>query len=44
VIGGTGRPVHYFGDFSFIKTSAGPVAIDTGYSPNRVPAAMADLG
>jgi glyoxylase-like metal-dependent hydrolase (beta-lactamase superfamily II) len=33
-----------FGDFTFIQTSAGLVAIDTGTSPNRVLAAMADLG
>jgi glyoxylase-like metal-dependent hydrolase (beta-lactamase superfamily II) len=33
-----------FGDFAFIKTSAGVVAIDAGTSPDRVLAAMADLG
>jgi glyoxylase-like metal-dependent hydrolase (beta-lactamase superfamily II) len=33
-----------FGDFAFIETSAGVVAIDTGTSPDRVLAAMADLG
>jgi glyoxylase-like metal-dependent hydrolase (beta-lactamase superfamily II) len=33
-----------FGDFAFIKTSAGTVAIDAGTSPDRVQAAMADLG
>jgi glyoxylase-like metal-dependent hydrolase (beta-lactamase superfamily II) len=33
-----------FGDFAFIETSAGVVAIDTGTSPDRVMAAMADLG
>jgi glyoxylase-like metal-dependent hydrolase (beta-lactamase superfamily II) len=33
-----------FGDFAFIETSAGLVAIDTGTSPDRVLAAMADLG
>jgi glyoxylase-like metal-dependent hydrolase (beta-lactamase superfamily II) len=33
-----------FGDFAFIKTSAGLVAIDAGTSPDRVLAAMADLG
>ena len=33
-----------FGDFTFIETSAGLVAIDTGTSPDRVLAAMADLG
>jgi glyoxylase-like metal-dependent hydrolase (beta-lactamase superfamily II) len=33
-----------FGDFAFIKTNAGVVAIDTGTSPDRVMAAMADLG
>ena len=33
-----------FGDFSFIETSAGLVAIDAGPSPDRVRAAMADLG
>jgi glyoxylase-like metal-dependent hydrolase (beta-lactamase superfamily II) len=32
------------GDFAFIKTSAGVVAIDAGTSPDRVMAAMADLG
>jgi glyoxylase-like metal-dependent hydrolase (beta-lactamase superfamily II) len=33
-----------FGDFAFIRTSAGVVAIDAGTSPDRVRAAMADLG
>jgi glyoxylase-like metal-dependent hydrolase (beta-lactamase superfamily II) len=33
-----------FGDFAFIKTTAGVVAIDAGSSPDRVLAAMADLG
>jgi glyoxylase-like metal-dependent hydrolase (beta-lactamase superfamily II) len=33
-----------FGDFTFIDTSAGVVAIDAGTSPDRVLAAMADLG
>jgi glyoxylase-like metal-dependent hydrolase (beta-lactamase superfamily II) len=33
-----------FGDFAFIQTSAGVVAIDAGTSPDRVRAAMADLG
>jgi glyoxylase-like metal-dependent hydrolase (beta-lactamase superfamily II) len=33
-----------FGDFAFIDTSAGIVAIDSGTSPDRVLAAMADLG
>ena len=33
-----------FGDFTFIQTSAGIVAIDAGTSPDRVRAAMADLG
>jgi glyoxylase-like metal-dependent hydrolase (beta-lactamase superfamily II) len=33
-----------FGDFAFIKTTAGVVAIDTGTSPDRVLAAMSDLG
>jgi glyoxylase-like metal-dependent hydrolase (beta-lactamase superfamily II) len=33
-----------FGDFAFIQTSAGLVAIDAGTSPDRVLAAMADLG
>src|SRR6266851_4008933 len=33
-----------FGDFAFIQTSAGLVAIDAGVSPDRVRAAMADLG
>jgi glyoxylase-like metal-dependent hydrolase (beta-lactamase superfamily II) len=33
-----------FGDFAFIQTSAGAVAIDAGTSPDRVQAAMADLG
>lgn len=32
-----------FGDFAFIQTSAGVVAIDAGISPDRVRAAMADL-
>jgi glyoxylase-like metal-dependent hydrolase (beta-lactamase superfamily II) len=32
------------GDFAFIETSAGVVAIDAGTSPDRVLAAMADLG
>jgi glyoxylase-like metal-dependent hydrolase (beta-lactamase superfamily II) len=32
-----------FGDFAFIQTSAGLVAIDAGTSPDRVLAAMADL-
>jgi glyoxylase-like metal-dependent hydrolase (beta-lactamase superfamily II) len=32
-----------FGDFTFIDTSAGVVAIDAGTSPDRVLAAMADL-
>jgi hypothetical protein len=32
-----------FGDFAFIRTSAGVVAIDAGTSPDRVRAAMADL-
>ena len=32
------------GDFAFIQTSAGLVAIDAGTSPDRVRAAMADLG
>jgi glyoxylase-like metal-dependent hydrolase (beta-lactamase superfamily II) len=32
------------GDFAFVKTSAGVVAIDAGASPDRVLAAMADLG
>jgi glyoxylase-like metal-dependent hydrolase (beta-lactamase superfamily II) len=32
------------GDFAFIQTSAGVVAIDAGTSPDRVLAAMADLG
>jgi len=31
-------------DFAFIQTSAGVVAIDAGTSPDRVRAAMADLG
>src|SRR6266853_3160748 len=31
-------------DFAFIQTSAGLVAIDAGTSPDRVRAAMADLG
>jgi glyoxylase-like metal-dependent hydrolase (beta-lactamase superfamily II) len=33
-----------FADFAFIDTSAGIVAIDAGTSPDRVLAAMADLG
>ena len=33
-----------FGDFAFIQTSAGVVAIDAGTSPDRVRAGMADLG
>jgi glyoxylase-like metal-dependent hydrolase (beta-lactamase superfamily II) len=33
-----------FGDFAFIQTTAGVVAIDAGTSPDRVLAAMADLG
>ena len=33
-----------FGDFAFIQTSEGVVAIDAGTSPDRVLAAMADLG
>jgi glyoxylase-like metal-dependent hydrolase (beta-lactamase superfamily II) len=33
-----------FGDFAFIQTSAGVVGIDAGTSPDRVLAAMADLG
>jgi glyoxylase-like metal-dependent hydrolase (beta-lactamase superfamily II) len=33
-----------FGDFAFIQTSAGIVAIDAGTSPDRVRTAMADLG
>ena len=33
-----------FGDYAFIKTSAGVVAIDAGTRPDRVLAAMADLG
>jgi hypothetical protein len=33
-----------FGDFAFIQTSAGVVAIDAGTSPDRVRAALADLG
>jgi len=32
-----------FGDFAFIQTSAGIVAIDAGTGPDRVRAAMADL-
>jgi len=32
-----------FGDFAFIETSGGVVAIDAGTSPDRVLAAMADL-
>jgi glyoxylase-like metal-dependent hydrolase (beta-lactamase superfamily II) len=33
-----------FGDFAFIETTAGLVAIDAGTSPDRVLAALADLG
>jgi glyoxylase-like metal-dependent hydrolase (beta-lactamase superfamily II) len=33
-----------FGDFAFIETTAGVVAIDAGSSPDRVLGAMADLG
>jgi glyoxylase-like metal-dependent hydrolase (beta-lactamase superfamily II) len=33
-----------FGDFAFIETSAGVVAIDAGTSSDRVLAALADLG
>jgi glyoxylase-like metal-dependent hydrolase (beta-lactamase superfamily II) len=33
-----------FADFAFVQTSAGLVAIDAGTSPDRVLAAMADLG
>jgi glyoxylase-like metal-dependent hydrolase (beta-lactamase superfamily II) len=33
-----------FSDFAFIETTAGVVAIDAGTSPDRVLAAMADLG
>jgi glyoxylase-like metal-dependent hydrolase (beta-lactamase superfamily II) len=33
-----------FSDFAFVETSAGIVAIDAGTSPDRVLAAMADLG
>jgi glyoxylase-like metal-dependent hydrolase (beta-lactamase superfamily II) len=33
-----------FGDFTFIETTAGIVAIDAGSSPDRVLAAMTDLG
>jgi glyoxylase-like metal-dependent hydrolase (beta-lactamase superfamily II) len=33
-----------FGDFSFVETSAGVVAIDAGSSPDRVLAAMGELG
>jgi glyoxylase-like metal-dependent hydrolase (beta-lactamase superfamily II) len=33
-----------FGDFAFVKTSAGVVAIDAGTSSDRVLAAMVDLG
>jgi glyoxylase-like metal-dependent hydrolase (beta-lactamase superfamily II) len=33
-----------FSDFSFIETTAGLVAIDAGTSPDRVLAAIADLG
>jgi glyoxylase-like metal-dependent hydrolase (beta-lactamase superfamily II) len=33
-----------FADFAFIETSAGVVAIDAGTSPDRVLAAMTDLG
>jgi glyoxylase-like metal-dependent hydrolase (beta-lactamase superfamily II) len=35
---------HDFSDFAFIETSAGVVAIDAGTGPDRVLAAMADLG
>ncbi|MGB6453075.1 MAG: MBL fold metallo-hydrolase [Streptosporangiaceae bacterium] len=33
-----------FGDFAFIQTTTGIVAIDAGTSPDRVRAALADLG
>jgi glyoxylase-like metal-dependent hydrolase (beta-lactamase superfamily II) len=33
-----------FSDFAFIQTSGGVVAIDAGTSPDRVQAALADLG
>ena len=33
-----------FGDFAFIETGAGVVAVDAGASPDRVLSAMADLG
>jgi glyoxylase-like metal-dependent hydrolase (beta-lactamase superfamily II) len=33
-----------FGDFAFVQTSAGVLAIDAGTSPDRVREAMADLG
>ena len=33
-----------FGDFAFINTSAGVVAIDAGTSPDRAQAAITDLG
>lgn len=33
-----------FGDFAFIETTAGVVAIDAGTSPDRVLSAMADFG
>jgi glyoxylase-like metal-dependent hydrolase (beta-lactamase superfamily II) len=33
-----------FGDFAFVSTSAGLVAIDSGTSPDRVLAALSDLG
>ena len=33
-----------FGDFAFIETTSGVVAIDAGTSPDRVLAALADLG
>jgi hypothetical protein len=33
-----------FADFAFIETTAGVVAIDAGTSPDRVLAAVADLG
>ena len=33
-----------FADFAFIETTAGVVAVDAGTSPDRVLAAMADLG
>jgi glyoxylase-like metal-dependent hydrolase (beta-lactamase superfamily II) len=35
---------HDFADFAFIETTAGVVAIDAGTSPDRVLAAMTDLG